>query len=89
MAARGLEITPTPPAGSESRPVSTFAQFVQIFKPSQNANDDIEAAHTTVNEDVTPKTSSMAYVGLFASGLAGITGLITASRRGFFFRAVR
>ncbi len=89
VAGRGQKITPTLPTGTETRPVSTFAQFVQIFKHTQNSQDELKAVHATVGDEIAPKTSSMAFIGLFASGLAGITGLVTASRRGFFLRAAR
>ncbi len=83
------KITPIPPLATEIRSVSTFAQFVQIFKPSQNSHNNNEPVQAMVNVEITPKTSSMALIGLLASGLAGITGLITVSRRGFFIRKAR
>ena len=89
LAGRNHKITPIPPLGTENQPVSTFAQFVQVFKPSQNGHKDSEPAQAMVNGEITPKSSSVALIGLFASGLAGITGLITASRRGFFSRTGR
>ena len=78
-------ITPIPPVGTEIRPVSTFEQFVQIF----NGHKDSETVQAMVNGDITPKTSNMSLIGLLASSLAGVTGLITVSRRGLFRRTAR
>ncbi len=89
LAGRDLKITPIAPFGTETRPVSTFAQFVQIFKPSQNGDMRSEPVQAMVHAEITPKTSNMSLIGLLASGLAGVTGLITVSRRGFIHRTVR
>ena len=86
LASRDHKITPIAPLGTETQPVSTFAQFVQIFKPSHNSHMGSEPVQAMVHPEITPKTSNMSLIGLFASGLAGVTGLITASRRGLFSR---
>lgn len=80
LAGTDHKITPIPPVGTEFRPVSTFEQFVQIF----NGHKDSDAVHAMVNGEITPKTSNMSLIGMLATGLAGITGLITVSRRAFF-----
>ncbi|MEI8017194.1 MAG: hypothetical protein WCH39_03290 [Schlesneria sp.] len=89
LAGRDHKITPIARFETESRPVSTFAQFVQIFKPSVDRLNNNEPVQATVNGEMTPKTSNVSLIGLLASGLVGITGLITASRRGFFSRMAR
>ena len=86
LASRDHKITPIAPFGTETHPVSTFAQFVQIFKPSVDRLNNNEPVQAMVNGEMTPKTSNVSLIGLLASGLVGITGLITASRRGFFSR---
>ncbi len=83
FAGHGRKITPIPP---EIRPVSTFAQFVQIFKATEDSLNNNEPVQAMANVEITPKTSSMPLIGLLATGLAGITGLFTVSRRGFFSR---
>ncbi len=85
LAGADHKITPIPPVGTELRPVSTFEQFVQIF----NGHKDSEPVQAMVNGEINPKTSNMSLVGLLATGLAGITGLITVSRRAFFSRPTR
>ena len=87
LAGRGHGITPSPPAGTESRPISTFSQFVQLVKSSTNG--DVVASVSADDDDVAPKTSNMTLIGLFTFSLAGITAVISASRRGYFGRTPR
>ena len=87
LASGGHEITPIPPAGTEMRAISTFAQFAQMFKPT---SDDGEVQALLGEEgEIIPKTSNMTLIGLFTFSLAGITAVISASRRGFFGRTPR
>jgi hypothetical protein len=75
-------ITPIPPAGTELRAISTFAQFAQMFKPTNNG--EVQAM-VGDEDEVEPRTSNMTLIGLFTFSLAGITAVISASRRGFFY----
>ena len=79
---RHHNITPIPPAGTEMRPVSTFAQFAQTVKSALYS----DSAETLVSDEdeIVPKTSNMTLIGLFTFSLAGITAVISASRRGYF-----
>ena len=83
---RGHQITPIQPVGAETRPISTFAQFVQLFESAPGSHDGRDAVLAMDGDDdeIIPKTSNMTLIGLFAFSLAGITAVISASRRGFF-----
>ena len=91
LAGRGHGITPIPPAGSEMRPISTFAQFAQLFKPAAGSQYNTGEVQVMLGDDgeIVPKTSNMTLIGLFTFSLAGITAVISASRRGFFGRTPR
>lgn len=84
-------ITPIPPAGTEIRPISTFAQFAQMFKPATGSQSDNGEVQVMLGDgdEIVPKTSNMTLIGLFTFSLAGITAVISASRRGFFGRTPR
>ena len=68
LASGGHGITPIPPAGTEMRAISTFAQFAQMFKPTT----DIGEVQALIGEDgeIVPKTSNMTLIGLFTFSLA-------------------
>ncbi len=87
LTSRAHGITPIPPADTESRPISTFAHFVQMFKSP--ANGDAAQVASTDDDEVAPKTSNMTLIGLFTFSVAGITAVISASRRGYFGRTPR
>ncbi len=87
LAGRGHGITPIPPDGTEVRAISTFAQFAQMFKPTSDSSE-VQALLDDDGE-IVPKTSNMTLIGLFTFSLAGITAVISASRRGFFGRTTR
>ena len=91
LAVCGHEITPIPPEGTEMRAISTFAQFAQMFKPTASSFDDSGEIQAMLGDDdeIVPKTSNMTLIGLFTFSLAGITAVISASRRGFFGRTPR
>lgn len=91
LAGRHHAITPIPAAWSESRPISTFAQFVQLFESAPGARGDRDAVQAMGGDDdeIVPKTSNMTLIGLFTFSVAGITAVISASRRGYFGRTPR
>ena len=91
LAGGGQRITPIPPAGTEMRAISSFEQFVQLFTPSSGSHVDSGEFQAMVGDEdeIAPKTSNMTLIGLFTFSLAGITAVISASRRGLFGRTPR
>ena len=82
LASRGPVITPIPPVGTEVRPISTFAYFVQAFK---SHNESSVAQSTVYNDEVIfPRTSNMTLIGLLTVILIGLSALISVSRQRMF-----
>ena len=82
LASRGPVITPIPPVGTEVRPISTFAYFVQAFK----SHNESSVAQSTVYHDevIFPRTSNMTLIGLLTVILIGLSALISVSRQRMF-----
>ncbi len=78
---RGQQVTPVPPAGTESQPISTFAHFAQQFKSNRDVGADQAASRDAA--EIVPSTSNMTLIGLFAFALAGVTAFIGVGRKVF------
>ena len=81
---RRVALSPIPPAGTQLRPISTFAQFAQNFRSAPQNVDHRDAVQALTSGENAPKASNVALVGLFAFSLAGTWALMGAARRGLF-----
>jgi hypothetical protein len=84
-AGRRVVLTPIPPAGTQLRPISTFAQFAQNFRSAPQNHDDSDSIQAMVSGEIVPKTSNMTFVGVFAFSLAGMGAVISGARCGWLF----
>ena len=82
LTSHGHGITPIAPDGTEVRPISTFATFVQIFQSHNESGVVQSSVHR--DDEIVPRTSNMTLIGMFAFTLAGITAFISVSRNEFF-----
>ena len=84
-----MRITPIPASEADDAPISTFSQFVQLFKSTAGVESDPTATVSEITGEILPKASNMTLIGLFAFGIAGTFSVISVSRIGIFGRAMR
>jgi len=82
LTSHGRGVTPIPPAGTETTPISTFANFVHNFQSRNESGVVQSSVHR--GDEIVPRTSNMTLIGMIAFTLAGITAFISVSRNDIF-----
>ncbi len=79
-------ITPIPVKETDVVAISTFSQFVQLFKSTTGAEKDTTERVSEIARGILPKASHMTLIGLLVFSFAGMCSVVGMNRIGVFGR---
>ncbi len=79
-------ITPIPEQATDVPSISTFSQFVQLFKSSTSVESESSERVSEITREILPKAFNLTIFVLFFLGFAGTCSVISMSRVGIFGR---